>query len=203
MFGRLVVVSLLPQPVKINGKYRLTRWVCKCDCGSEITVPGARLRNGQSTSCKCLHKEQLVARNTTHGSGSKLKQVREYRIWCGMKSRCTNANHHHYKSYGGRGIKVCDRWINSYQDFISDLGECPKDYSLERIHTNGNYEPTNCKWASRTEQMNNRRSAFKVSIGSEVISLYDLPDKLRWNIDEKGHYILPESLRSGFENDPR
>lgn len=127
------------------------RWLCKCDCGNYTIVQGSNLRSGHVKSCGCLSKESTAIRSTTHGMyGSPT-----HKAWIGMKARCNNPNIKHFKHYGGRGIKVCKQW-NKFESFYKDMGEKPEGLTLERIDTNGNYEPSNCKWATWKEQERNR-----------------------------------------------
>ena len=147
VFGRLVV---LRQAEKINGR---TRWVCQCECGTELTVSGRSLTSGNTRSCACLQRETLSNRRRTHG----MRHTREYTTWAGMIARCTNARDKYYADYGGRGITVCPQWRQSFATFFRDMGERPCGLSIERMDNNGNYEPGNCKWATAAEQGRNKR----------------------------------------------
>lgn len=156
-FGRLSVLCLhgkKPNGYHANGTplYKLT-WLCQCDCGTTAVVNGKELRNGESRSCGCLKAEELGDRSRTHG----MTRQREYRSWQAMKERCHNPSHWKYKDYGGRGIAVCNRWLNSFENFYEDMGKCPARFTLDRINIDGNYEPSNCRWADAVTQAKNRR----------------------------------------------
>ncbi len=136
---------------------RKARWNCLCDCGKTVTVRGDALRSGKTKSCGCLQVDVQRARNTIHGECPRSGMTREYIAWRAMISRCTLVNGKEYEHYGGRGITVCDRWRHSYQNFLSDMGRCPKRMTLDRRNNDGNYEPGNCRWATYHEQALNKR----------------------------------------------
>jgi hypothetical protein len=140
VFGRLTVVARAEN----IGNWQ-SRWTCRCSCdGKLVIVRAACITNGGTQSCGCL-------RQTHGGSGT-----REYRIWLAMKMRCADQSQ---DNYGGRGISVCERWRDSFENFLADMGKCPSpDHSIDRFPDNdGNYEPGNCRWATAIEQMGNTR----------------------------------------------
>jgi hypothetical protein len=141
--------SLVAQwPSGFQGKH--TAWLCLCDCGTLKLVIRGNLVNGSTTNCGCSH--HLVT--TTHGQS----YSREYKSWMAMKSRCTNPRLRAWKWYGGRGISVCERWMNSFENFLADMGIRPLGKSLDRYpNRNGNYEPGNCRWATQRQQVANQR----------------------------------------------
>jgi hypothetical protein len=145
-FGRLTVIG------RAENAGKRTRWLCRCECGGEKPFQRGDLLFGRAVSCGCYRN----AVHTKHG----LCHTSEYSIWAGMNDRCSNPNNNAWKYYGGRGIKVCDRWRASFEAFFADIGPRPTSkHSIDRINNDGNYEPGNVRWATATVQANNKRQA--------------------------------------------
>jgi len=148
-FGKLKVIGYA------ETRNKRAYWLCECACGKQVVKMGKYLTDGDTSSCGCFHKEQLSERQRTHGES--VDNTPEYRTWRHMKDRCYNKNNSKYPRYGGRGITVCERWKDSYLNFIEDMGRKPSpDHSIDRINNDGNYEPENCRWATTQQQGTNK-----------------------------------------------
>lgn len=176
-FGRLTVLSL----AKVEKGY--THWHCRCMCGVEKVIAAVHLKSGGTKSCGCL----LAKING-------LRSSPEYSTWANMMQRCFNPNIPEFKHYGGRGISVCDRWRYSFLDFYSDMGPRPNaKYSIERIDVNGNYEPSNCKWADFKEQANNKRNNLRVAYSGRMLTISEL-------VETTGTAISESTVRVRLKN---
>lgn len=151
-FGRWTVVRRAE-----NTAQGQARWLCRCECGNSKVLKSILIRRGISRSCGCLHDEVVTVRSTKHGHANAGAISPTYHSWAGMVARCSSEKHKNFQNYGGRGIKVCERWL-TFANFLADMGEKPPGTSLDRINGNGNYEPSNCRWATATQQSRNRRS---------------------------------------------
>ena len=152
-FGRLTVVK---RSGSTPARKRL--WLCLCECGNERRIATGDLNSGAVVSCGCFNNERAALLKFRHGQAREKKETREYISWKHMIGRCLNKNNESFKDYGGRGISVCDRWLD-FENFYSDMGEMPEGFSIERINVNGNYDPSNCKWIPKNRQAINRRSS--------------------------------------------
>lgn len=156
-FGKLVVLSFAGKTAR-----RQSLWVVKCDCGNDRTVRGSNLRSGHTKSCGCI-KGGII----THG----MSKSPEYSVWKAMLNRCRNPKARLFHRYGGRGIRVCDRW-HTFANFILDMGMRPSSaYTIERIDNNGDYTPENCKWATRTAQCQNTSRNHLITFHNETLCL--------------------------------
>lgn len=164
-YGRLTTIEETDPHVTSGGR-KIRKVLCKCDCGNNHITSLWHLRNGHTQSCGCYQ----ISRITKHG----LSRSSEYKIWNKLKNRCLDTRDDRYKDYGGRGIKVCKRWMK-FENFIADMGKRPSlDYSVDRIDNDGNYEPKNCRWATHKEQSNNMRTNVKFLYNGAVYNLTEL-----------------------------
>lgn len=174
-FNRLFVIQYHGRD-----KNNKTTWECLCDCGNIHIANGSAIKSGSIKSCGCLNtdkrRERFTKMNTSHG----MSKTSVYNTWEQMIKRCNWINGSDYVGYGGRGIKVCERWFN-FENFYNDMGDKPSGSSLDRIDNNGNYEPSNCRWRSPSEQARNRRSNRLLTFKGLTKCVSDWADEL--NID--------------------
>jgi len=165
-FGELTVLYM--DTIQTNiGKYKRPRWVCQCSCGVVKSICGSDLRSGNTNSCGCKHYTKVTKHN--------LCQSVEYKTWRSIKTRCLNPNFDQYDDYGGRGITVCDEWIDSFETFLKDMGSRPSNkHSIDRIDNDKNYCKENCRWVTRKEQCRNKRTnrINSIEIANEIRNKY-------------------------------
>ena len=168
VFGRWAVIKKLGTHLTGNAL-----WLCRCQCGNEKKMISQSLRNGQSKSCGCYAKDIKSIISTKHGH-AKIRSS-EYLIYHAMLDRCYNKNHREYANYGGRGIRICDRWLKSFEYFLMDMGMRPSNkHSIDRFPNNdGNYEPANCRWATSSEQTRNTTRNIWIEYNGEKMVLQD------------------------------
>lgn len=178
-FGRWTVIE--------RAEYRSGQvyWLCKCDCGTIKSVQGKHLRSGKTTSCGCLSREMLSQRNTKHNHSND----RLYNIWLKMRDRCYNKKNKSYADYGGRGIIVCEEWNSDFMSFYNwsikngyDESLPTSECSIDRIDVNGNYCPSNCRWATIKEQANNKRNNRMITYMGKTQSVSMWADELNISV---------------------
>ena len=174
VFKQLTVVS-------VNG----SKCLCACSCGNQKEVPAGKLIRGDYVSCGCYRRRSFIERSTKHGHASSAGPSREYYSWQCAQSRCTNSNDKDYKNYGGRGISFCERWSGDggFERFLEDMGPRPDGHTLDRKDTNGNYEPSNCRWATEVSQQRNRRSNKLVTYNGKTQPLISWTEELGISYD--------------------
>lgn len=158
-FGRLTAQEY------VGGK----RWKCTCDCGSESMVFAYQLTSGRSQSCGCLRAELMSVAKRKHG----MSNTPEWHTYYRMIARCTEPSNARYPRYGGRGVTVCDRWLQSFENFFQDMGRRPEGCSIERKNVNGNYEPSNCIWATQKQQARNTSRTIRITFNGKEQCLAD------------------------------
>lgn len=192
-FGRLVVEA----PARID-RWAQVIWLCRCDCGGQIEARGKHLWSGGTKSCGCFRREHSSFMNLRHGHARSGRVTRTHQSWNSMVGRCTNPRDGRYRDYGGRGIKVCDRWM-VFEEFLKDMGERPPGLTLERKDNNAGYSPENCKWATRKEQANNTRRNRVLEFCGERLSVAQWSERLSLNPENvyirlKNGWSTPDAL---------
>lgn len=186
-FGRLLAIK----EIKSGSRKKKAIWLCKCDCGKETEVSKSQLLSGRTKSCGCLRKESTSKMRKRHG----LSKSRLYNIWLRMKQCCYNKSSHKFKIYGGRGIKICEEWKNSFENFYK--WSIPSGYkqnlTIDRIDVNGNYFPENCRWILSNEQNWNRRNTVYITINNEKMNLKQAEEKFGIN-----HKKIYDRLQKGW-----
>lgn len=171
-FNRLTAID------RDASKTKRVYWNCTCECGSFISVAACDLKSGHTKSCGCFNQESRIANNTTHG----MSGTPTYISWLNMIDRCYDHTNKRFDSYGGRGIYVCDSW-KTFEGFFADMGVRPAKMTLERIDVNGNYDPSNCKWATAKEQANNWRKSIRAKYQGSTYTATQLSEMLEVNYE--------------------
>lgn len=200
-FGRLTVL----ERIKTDGYFS---YRCSCECGKTTVVKRTgTLTSGNTQSCGCLKDEETVNRSIKHGHRTTTNTTSEYRTWVHIKQRCYNPQVKQFKNYGGRGIKVCDRWLESFDNFLADMGAKPSEkHSLDRFpNMNGNYEPGNCRWATDGEQAQNKRNNVRIDYNGQSMVLTEWArffginhSSLRLQLDKKSFAEVYEHYSGNF-----
>lgn len=206
-FGRLTILDVLKGTAPEFHKIA----VVKCECGVEKTCCLRDAERGAVQSCGCQGRENRRKSVMTHGMAMPGRIAPEYRSWCAMFTRCTNPRHKDWMSYGGKGIKVCNRW-RSFELFLADMGKRPSHkHSLDRIDYDGDYEPSNCRWATPEEQANNKSNNRMITVQGTTMSLamwsrktgltrHAIESRIRYGWDEEKAIMTPR-LRRGPHSD--
>lgn len=183
-FGRLVV-----QQATEKRRQGCVIWLCICDCGKQVEAKSGALQSGNTKSCGCLRSDSTKRTKTIHGRA----HTRIAHVWTAMNQRCFNQSNKSYPDYGGRGIAVCDEWRDSFEAFYDYVSKLPHfgepGYSLDRINNEGNYEPGNIRWATRTEQSQNRRNSMTATYNGETRTIKEWADVLQVSYDTIYHRV--------------
>ncbi len=163
-FNLLTIIALSDNPLKLK---------CKCDCGSIKDIATASLKASKVRSCGCLQRKAV----TKHG----YSRSSEYHNYHTMINRCYNSSADNYEDYGGRGIKVCERWLESFTNFLYDMGHRPDGMTIDRLNSNGNYEPYNCKWSTPKEQSNNKTNNRFITFDGVTLTIAQWSERLGYN----------------------
>lgn len=190
-FGRLTVIEYVGLHTTPCGTRR-RMWKCRCECGKETIVSENNLKNGSTKSCGCWKQQRIKDYNTVHGGTSD----RLYGIWKNMKRRCNSPKDSHYETYGGKGIKVCEEWANSYEAFKKwayengyDEDAKTGDCSIDRIDNNGDYEPSNCRWVNRITQANNTSRNRYVEFQGKRLTIAEFAKTMNISKNKAWYYV--------------
>lgn len=186
-------------------------WFCRCECGNTKSIIVSELRRGHSTSCGCYAVQRRVEGGFANAKPThKLSKTPEYAAWVSIKKRCYNTNDKCYKDYGGRGITVADEWVNSFEQFLADMGAKPDElFSIDRIDVNGPYAPGNCRWSTSGEQANNKRDNTLLTLKGVTLTMAQWAEQLGINYktlrsrkrlgwDDERALTTPQLGRSGW-----
>lgn len=178
-FGDCTYIEDIFPTYSSNGKWKIRKCKFKCVCGNEFIGRLVEIKSGRHLGCGCRAKTHGLA-----GADAKGHRTKEYNTWLNIKKRCYNKNNPKYADYGGRGIRVCDRWLNNYPNFLSDIGDAPSNlHSIDRIDNGKDYNPINCRWATPKEQARNRRKNLLLSYNGETLCLSEWAERIK--IDQK------------------
>jgi hypothetical protein len=187
-FGRLTIES------EATSKGGLRMFICNCDCGTSVVRPLKSLRNGTTSSCGCLRRDMVAAKNHKHGMRTREgSSPPEYFIWKRMRTRCNDPRDRKWPDYGGRGITIDPRW-DDFTVFLSDVGPRPSPkHSIDRINNNGNYEPGNVRWATASQQSRNKRNNVRISFDGEDLTIAEWAERRGMSA-----IILAQRIRRGW-----
>lgn len=183
-YGRLVVIKYAGYSLNESAV-----WECLCDCGNIKICRGISLTVGDTKSCGCLHHEwagKYGERRKKHGHTKERKHSPTYSSWAAMIERCTNIKYAHFDRYGGRGIKVCKRWLK-FENFLEDMGERPTKHTLDRINSDKNYTKKNCRWSTQKEQCNNKNNNITITYAGVIYTLAEA--SIKFDISHKTLYM--------------
>lgn len=190
-FGRVTVIADAPSHFQPSGQ-RKRCVIGKCECGTKKTFRANDLRAGNTTSCGCRRMDGALSATLRHGGAINGMHTPIYKTWCHLRDRCFNKNNKSYPNYGGRGITVCERWLgrDGFIHFAKDMGPRPVGTTIDRKNNDGNYEPSNCRWATKVQQMNNMRTNVFVEYLGESKTLAQWEKELGLSQDLIGARML-------------
>lgn len=179
-YGYLTIIEIGRFKIYKDGDklFKRPTVIAKCKCGRTLQTTETSIRNGYTKSCGCLQKQATIKRNKDNAIHN-MSHTKTFKTWDSMKERCYNPNNISYPNYGARGITICNRWLESFQNFYDDMGERPKGMTIDRIDGTKNYEPSNCKWSTVKEQASNRRTNRYIIMNDEKITMSEFAKRLK------------------------